>query len=302
MRKHWGCPGCAIRVAAQRGRRAGTEPRLVVHTVSVIVTTVPLALRSGAQKPESTPIWTTRQSPGQLLLTPQRDPPPMRAATATVSGCAARATPLGARVRRAAAAAHPACRRPARWRFATNRLTTTEQSQRPHASHTQEVDSTLQRSVTCSPAAGVAEQLQSLPEAFAWAAQQWGDAPAIEDRHRQPHTKLTFRQLHEQITCFAAGLSAQGVRPGDRQVGSRVAGVLVSGLRCRARSTAHRCKLCPPIAQCQGGAVQREQWPLGGSRPGKWESLLCLLLQCGAAFVRASVTAFSSCRAFSLTK
>lgn len=139
----------------------------------------------------------------------------MRAATAAVS---VRAAPLSAGVRRVPAAA-ALNRRPAR-QFAISRLTT--DGRQP--TRTQAVGSTTVQQPSAAdahspyPTAGVADQLQSMPEAFAWAAQQWGDAPAIEDRHRQPHTKLTFRQLHEQITCFAAGLSTLGVRPGDRRV------------------------------------------------------------------------------------
>ena len=142
--------------------------------------------------------------------------PAMLAATLTAS---ARAAPQRAGLRRAAAVAGPArCRRPARSGFDINHPTATsfKRCQVTRAQAVQAVGSTAQQQPT--PTAGVADQLQSMPQAFAWAAQQWGDAPAIEDRHRQPHTKLNFRQLHDQITCFAAGLSALGVRPGDRQV------------------------------------------------------------------------------------
>lgn len=201
----------------------------------------------------------------------------MLAATAAVS---VRAAPLSAGVRRVPAAA-ALNRRPAR-QFAISRLTA--DGRQP--TRTQAVGSTTVQLPSAAdahspyPTAGVADQLQSMPQAFAWAAQQWGDAPAIEDRHRQPHTKLTFRQLHEQITCFAAGLSTLGVRPGDRRVcstGERGWG-LWGGSVCwclLAFCTAVRVAVCDQagafstLVHPQGGTVQREQRPLGGSRPGK---------------------------------
>ena len=195
--------------------------------------------------------------------------PAMLAATLTAS---ARAAPQRAGLRRAAAVAGPArCRRPARSGFDINHPTATsfKRCQVTRAQAVQAVGSTAQQQPT--PTAGVADQLQSMPQAFAWAAQQWGDAPAIEDRHRQPHTKLNFRQLHDQITCFAAGLSALGVRPGDRQVPH--GGWQGMWRRFVAAHAARCCHACPtpccPVPCWQGGTVQREQRPLGGSRPGK---------------------------------
>ncbi|KAL4424118.1 hypothetical protein ABPG75_001419 [Micractinium tetrahymenae] len=67
-----------------------------------------------------------------------------------------------------------------------------------------------------TPAAWAISGLPSLPDLWAWAAQQYGDALAIVDRHRKPTTSLTFSQLHEAIQTFAAGLSSLGVRRGER--------------------------------------------------------------------------------------
>lgn len=67
-----------------------------------------------------------------------------------------------------------------------------------------------------SPAAEAICSLPSLPDLWAWAGQQYGDAPALVDKHRKPSTALTFSQLHEAILAFAAGLNALGVRHGER--------------------------------------------------------------------------------------
>lgn len=175
----------------------------------------------------------------------------MLAATLTASARAAPQQRAG--LRRAAAGAGPARRRrPARSGFDVHHPTAAS-FQRRQAIHTQAVQavgSTVRQKPT--PTAGVADQLQSMPQAFAWAAQQWGDAPAIEDRHRQPHTKLTFRQLHEQITCFAAGLSVLGVRPGDRQVPHAwgMAGDVEGFLCCSAHSAVAPCLLSSLLRGC----------------------------------------------------
>jgi hypothetical protein len=67
-----------------------------------------------------------------------------------------------------------------------------------------------------SDAARAMAALQSLPEVWAWAAQQYGAAPAIEDPHHHPATCTNYRQLADAIRHFAAGLHALGVRPGER--------------------------------------------------------------------------------------
>ena len=67
-----------------------------------------------------------------------------------------------------------------------------------------------------SDAARAMAGMQSLPEVWAWAAQQYGAAPAIEDPHHHPATCMNYRQLADAIQHFAAGLHALGVRTGDR--------------------------------------------------------------------------------------
>ncbi|PSC74557.1 long-chain-fatty-acid-ligase [Micractinium conductrix] len=67
-----------------------------------------------------------------------------------------------------------------------------------------------------SAAARAIAGLASLPEVWAWAAQQYGDAPAVQDLKRTLQVRLTFRELWEQAQRFGAGLTALGVHPSDR--------------------------------------------------------------------------------------
>ena len=63
---------------------------------------------------------------------------------------------------------------------------------------------------------------------WAWAAQQYGDAPAVQDLKRTLQVRLTFRELWEQVSLAALGGC------GGRRTSSRLAkvqgesGVLVS--------------------------------------------------------------------------
>jgi len=58
--------------------------------------------------------------------------------------------------------------------------------------------------------------VQSIPEIWAIAIQNFGDTIALKDPHVQPEVTLTYSKLYQQIGQFAAGLQALGIKPGDR--------------------------------------------------------------------------------------
>jgi len=53
---------------------------------------------------------------------------------------------------------------------------------------------------------------QTIPAAVASAAREFGDAPALTE---PDGPRLSYRQLHEQVTLVARALIAEGVAPGD---------------------------------------------------------------------------------------
>lgn len=53
--------------------------------------------------------------------------------------------------------------------------------------------------------------VESLPEIWAIAAQQFEDVIALKDSHGKPAIELTYPQLYQQIQQFAAGLQALGI-------------------------------------------------------------------------------------------
>ncbi|MEH2282333.1 MAG: AMP-binding protein [Nostoc sp.] len=58
--------------------------------------------------------------------------------------------------------------------------------------------------------------VESLPEIWPLAAQQFGDVVALRSPHSKPEVVITYTQLAEQMQLFAAGLQALGVKVGDR--------------------------------------------------------------------------------------
>jgi long-chain acyl-CoA synthetase len=58
--------------------------------------------------------------------------------------------------------------------------------------------------------------VQSLPEVWKIAAQQFSDRLALQAPHLQPALTLTYGQLWQKIQQFASGLQTLGVRAGDR--------------------------------------------------------------------------------------
>ncbi|MBC1222651.1 AMP-binding protein [Nostoc sp. UCD121] len=58
--------------------------------------------------------------------------------------------------------------------------------------------------------------VESLPEIWPLAAQQFGNIVALRSPHAKPEIVITYTQLAEQIQLFAAGLQALGVKRGDR--------------------------------------------------------------------------------------
>ncbi|NJR40461.1 MAG: AMP-binding protein, partial [Leptolyngbyaceae cyanobacterium CSU_1_4] len=66
-----------------------------------------------------------------------------------------------------------------------------------------------------STAAGDYQQVQSLPQLWAIAAQKFALIPAVHDPHSNPVVKLTYAELYQQIRQFAAGLQALGIPASD---------------------------------------------------------------------------------------
>ncbi|MGB0562146.1 MAG: AMP-dependent synthetase/ligase [Spirulinaceae cyanobacterium] len=58
--------------------------------------------------------------------------------------------------------------------------------------------------------------LQALPDIWPRCANQYGDVVAVHDPHRSPEIKLTYRELVQQIDCFATALQQLGVCPGGK--------------------------------------------------------------------------------------
>ncbi|MEH2133444.1 MAG: AMP-binding protein [Nostoc sp.] len=58
--------------------------------------------------------------------------------------------------------------------------------------------------------------VESLPEVWPLAAQQFGDVVALRNPHAKPEIVITYTQLAEQIQLFATGLQALRVKVGDR--------------------------------------------------------------------------------------
>jgi long-chain acyl-CoA synthetase len=55
-------------------------------------------------------------------------------------------------------------------------------------------------------------QINSIPDIWAIASQEFGDTIALYDPNSQPEVKLTYQELNTQINQFAAGLQALGVK------------------------------------------------------------------------------------------
>ncbi|MBD2513868.1 AMP-binding protein [Nostoc sp. FACHB-973] len=58
--------------------------------------------------------------------------------------------------------------------------------------------------------------VESLPEIWPLAAQEFGDVVALHNPHAKPEIVITYTQLAEKIQLFAAGLQALGIKLGDR--------------------------------------------------------------------------------------
>lgn len=57
--------------------------------------------------------------------------------------------------------------------------------------------------------------VQSLPEVWSIAANQFANVLAVHDPHSSPEVKLTYAQLYDQMQAFAAGIQALGVHVED---------------------------------------------------------------------------------------
>jgi long-chain acyl-CoA synthetase len=58
--------------------------------------------------------------------------------------------------------------------------------------------------------------LNALPEIWPILAQRCGEVVALQDAYSTPAVTLTFEQMYQQISQFAAALQSLGVQPGDR--------------------------------------------------------------------------------------
>ncbi|HEY9845914.1 MAG TPA: hypothetical protein V6D03_06915, partial [Candidatus Caenarcaniphilales bacterium] len=65
--------------------------------------------------------------------------------------------------------------------------------------------------------------IQALPQVWAIAAQQFEHITALKNPHGQPPVELTYRQLHQQIRQFAAGLQSLGIKGNGEEPPPRVA-------------------------------------------------------------------------------
>ena len=65
--------------------------------------------------------------------------------------------------------------------------------------------------------------VQTLPELWPLAAEQFGAIVALHDSHSKPEVKVTYRELAQQIQQFAAGLQALGVQPTAATIPPRIA-------------------------------------------------------------------------------
>ncbi|NJL63980.1 MAG: long-chain fatty acid--CoA ligase [Methylacidiphilales bacterium] len=57
--------------------------------------------------------------------------------------------------------------------------------------------------------------VQTLPEIWSIVAKRHPNIVAVRDPHAKPEVAFTYKQLYEKIQCFAAGLQALGVNPGN---------------------------------------------------------------------------------------
>ncbi|MGD1902193.1 MAG: AMP-dependent synthetase/ligase [Geitlerinemataceae cyanobacterium] len=58
------------------------------------------------------------------------------------------------------------------------------------------------------------DRVAAVPDIWPLAIAKFGNSLALHDPHATPEVKVTFRELHQQIQQFAAGIQALGVTPG----------------------------------------------------------------------------------------
>ncbi len=66
-------------------------------------------------------------------------------------------------------------------------------------------------------------QCNSLPDVWTISARKFVNTTACCDTHREPETRLTYGQLHQQMQRFAAGLQFLGILPTDEAYPTRIA-------------------------------------------------------------------------------
>ncbi|GAQ91218.1 Acyl-ACP Synthetase [Klebsormidium nitens] len=66
------------------------------------------------------------------------------------------------------------------------------------------------------PSSTVAPNWEVLPAMWHTLAQKYGDRVALDDPHRKPHIKMTYKELEQAIVDFSEGLRLYGIKAGDR--------------------------------------------------------------------------------------
>jgi long-chain acyl-CoA synthetase len=82
-----------------------------------------------------------------------------------------------------------------------------------HPSRSVSLAETTRHAPTASPDY---RSIQTLPQMWEIAAQQFADIPALYDPHAKPAVTVTYRELYQQMQQFAIGLQVLGVKTGDR--------------------------------------------------------------------------------------
>ncbi|GLT49502.1 hypothetical protein SLA2020_230540 [Shorea laevis] len=62
----------------------------------------------------------------------------------------------------------------------------------------------------------VSEELQAVPDIWRISAEKYGDRIAVVDPYHDPPSRMTYKQLEQDILDFAEGLRVIGIKPGEK--------------------------------------------------------------------------------------
>ncbi|XP_010527443.1 PREDICTED: probable acyl-activating enzyme 16, chloroplastic isoform X2 [Tarenaya hassleriana] len=74
----------------------------------------------------------------------------------------------------------------------------------------------LERSALSGDDASSSREWRAIPDIWRSSAEKYGDRVAVIDPYHDPPTKLTYKQLEQEILSFAEGLRVVGVKPDDK--------------------------------------------------------------------------------------